>query len=86
MLAYKAEDADGRVVRVDPAGTSQSCARCGAKERRSRSGARFSCVHCGHQEDADVNAAAVILQRALEVEQFGPGGAVKPKPLRLAVA
>jgi putative transposase len=86
MLAYKAEDAGGRVVRVDPAGTSQSCARCGAKDRRSRSGARFSCVHCGHQEDADVNAATVILQRALDVEQSGPGGAVKPKPLLLAVA
>lgn len=86
MLDYKAEDAGGRVVRVDPAGTSRSCARCGAEDRRSRSGARFCCTHCGHQDDADVNAAKVILQRALEVEQAGPGGAVKPKPLRLAVA
>jgi len=86
MLAYKAEDAGGRVVRVNPAGTSRSCARCGAEDRRSRSGARFCCTHCGHQDDADVNAAKVILQRALEVQNSGPGGAVKPKPLRLSVA
>jgi len=63
MLAYKAEDAGGRV-----AGTSQSCARCGAEDPRSRTGALSCCAECGHQADADVNAAKVILQRALSIE------------------
>ena len=53
---------------VDPAYTSQTCNRCGhvAKENRE-SQAEFLCVSCGHHENADVNAARNILDRATTV-------------------
>lgn len=60
MLAYKA----ARFERVDPAYTSQTCAPCGAVDRRSReSQAVFVCAACGHRDNADRNAARVILSR-----------------------
>jgi putative transposase len=68
LIAYKAEEAGGRVLRVDPANTSRTCTACGAVDARSRKGSRFDCVSCGHRADADVNAAKVILSRALEQE------------------
>ena len=58
MLEYKAH----RVVTVNPAFTSQTCAACGvtsAQSRRTRD--RFQCVACGHADHADLNAAANIL-------------------------
>ncbi len=58
MLEYKAR----RVVTVNPAWTSQTCAACGvtsAQSRRTRD--RFQCVACGHADHADLNAAANIL-------------------------
>ena len=60
MLAYKA----ARFVKVDPAYTSQTCASCGSVDRRSReSRASFVCPACGHQDNADRNAAINILNR-----------------------
>lgn len=59
-LAYKAAD----LIEVDPAYTSQTCHSCGhisAESRRSQSD--FQCVRCGHQSNADVNAALNILAR-----------------------
>lgn len=70
MLAYKAEEAGGRVVRVDPWGSSQTCAACGTRDRRSRQDARFKCVSCGHIDHADTNAARVLLTWA---QRQGPG-------------
>ena len=64
QLAYKAEWAGRTVVNVPPAGTSQTCSRCGLRDARSRSGKTFACAGCGWIGDADVNAARVILQRA----------------------
>ena len=31
MLFYKAEEAGGKVVKVEPQGTTQKCSRCGLK-------------------------------------------------------
>lgn len=60
MLTYKA----ARVVRVNPAYTSQTCASCGTVDSRSReSQARFVCTACGHRDNADRNAAVNILNR-----------------------
>ena len=62
MLAYKAP----RLVAVDPAHTSRTCAACGhadAASRRSR--ASFECVACGHADHADLNAARNIRRRGL---------------------
>lgn len=61
MLEYKA----AQVIRVDPRYTSQTCASCGTVDRASRqSQAKFRCVACGHEANADLNAALNILNRA----------------------
>lgn len=72
MLAYKA----ATLIRVDPAYSSQTCASCGTVDSRSReSQASFVCTACGHRDNADRNAAAVILSRGstpvLDVEGCG---------------
>ena len=56
----------GNLVIVPAAYTSQTCHQCGhvASENRD-SQAVFHCVRCGHQANADVNAAVNILGRAL---------------------
>ena len=62
MLEYKA----GRVVAVDPAHTSTTCAACGHRDAASRrSQAVFHCVACGHGDHADANAARNIRRRGL---------------------
>jgi putative transposase len=86
MLVYKAEEAGGRVHRVDPKGSSQTCSECSVRDRGSRRGALFRCVACGHAADADTNAAHVILARAL-AEIQGPGrGLQAPTPAPAGVA
>lgn len=53
--------APGRVVKVNPAFTSQTCNACGHRAAESReSQSRFVCAACGHQANADVNAARNI--------------------------
>jgi len=60
MLFYKA----ARLIKVDPAYTSQTCASCGTVDSRSReSQAAFVCTACGHRDNADRNAAVNILNR-----------------------
>jgi transposase len=61
-LAARLEDkAPGRVIRVDPAYTSQCCSACGIVDREAReSQAVFRCRACGHAGNADVNAARNI--------------------------
>ena len=70
MLKYKLAERGGELIHVDPAYTSQTCAECGVIDKASREDqATFSCVHCGHEDNADVNAARNILQaRTLAVE------------------
>jgi putative transposase len=74
FLAYKAEEAGRRMVRVDPASTSRTCAACNAVNARSRRADRFRCTSCGERADADVNAARVILARALAQEGISRPG------------
>lgn len=60
MLAYKA----ARLVKVNPAYTSQTCSSCGTVDSQSRkSQSSFVCTSCGHRDNADRNAANVILIR-----------------------
>src|SRR5215210_3143543 len=64
ILSYKMEERGGRVVKADPAYTSQTCSACGAVDARSRkSQAGFECIACGHRDNADSNAAKNILRR-----------------------
>ena len=61
-LDYKA----GRVVRINPAYTSQTCHACGCVESANRpSQSFFRCQACGHTANADVNAAQNIRRQGL---------------------
>lgn len=65
QLRCKLAWSGGSLVEVPAAYSSQTCSACGcidAKSRRSQ--AVFVCVGCGHSENADVNAAKVLLTRA----------------------
>src|SRR5690606_10932092 len=57
-LEHKARYNGSRILRVPPAFTSQTCHACGhcAPDNRE-SQAVFRCRACGHQDNADVNAA-----------------------------
>src|SRR5215211_3996677 len=64
ILTYKMEERGGRVVKSDPAFTSQTCSICGVVDTRSRkSQAIFECVRCGYRDNADRNAARNIVRR-----------------------
>ncbi|SEG72775.1 Transposase [Thermomonospora echinospora] len=62
LLAERLEHkAPGRLVKVNPAYTSQRCSACGVMDRRAReSQAVFRCRSCGYTGNADVNAAKNI--------------------------
>ena len=65
LLAYKAESAGGWVSKIDPKYTSKTCSSCGAVNKFMTTEPIFKCVECGHEQDRDLNAANVILQRGL---------------------
>ncbi|WP_222709299.1 RNA-guided endonuclease TnpB family protein [Nonomuraea sp. C10] len=80
--------APGRVQKINPRYTSQTCNACGHRAAGSRqSQSRFRCVACGHQAHADVNAARNIRDTAAGhavAAQGGPplGGPVNREPQR----
>lgn len=79
MLCYKMEERGGVVVKVPAHYTSQECQVCGHTAAENReSQAKFRCVECGHEDNADVNAAKVILQR-YQQGQFEFEGGYKRK-------
>lgn len=63
FIEYKAREKGILVVYVDPAYTSQSCPKCGHVSRKNRNGLRFHCEACGHDLNADLNAARNIENR-----------------------
>ncbi len=64
LLDEKAESAGGKMVEVDPGGTSQECSSCGATVKKDLSVRTHKC-DCGLEMDRDVNAAINILHRGL---------------------
>jgi putative transposase len=67
FLGYKLADRGGGLIEVPAVYTSQTCAQCGVVDARSRRDqARFVCTGCGHEANADTNAAINILQRGLD--------------------
>ena len=66
-LVYKAESAGGKVVLVHPRNTTQQCSACGGMppDRLTLSDRVYACVHCGHVQDRDVNAARNIRMKGL---------------------
>jgi len=75
LIREKAAWAARTVIGVDAKYTSQTCAACGHVAKESREGPRFACVRCLHEDDADVNAARVILLRAEKPPTRAPGTA-----------
>jgi len=62
QLEYKQIWLGGEVLVVPARNTSRKCSVCGHTEEGNRtSQARFSCLACGHEANADVNAACNIL-------------------------
>ena len=72
QLAYKAEWAGRKLVKVDPKHTSQTCSVCGVVDGTHRIGKDYDCSGCGLHLDADINAARVILQRGLAAGNTPP--------------
>jgi len=52
-------------VAVPPHNTSQNCANCGQKVKKSLSTRTHNCHHCGFVEDRDINASINILKIGL---------------------
>ena len=71
-LTDKAATCSVTVVAVNPAHTSQRCAACGHTSADNRKNqAVFGCRACGHEANADVNAAVNILAAGLAVTARG---------------
>jgi len=62
-LSYKAVNADKKVVKVHPKGTTQECSRCGEIVKKELSDRMHSCHYCGLELDRDYNASINILKR-----------------------
>ncbi len=61
QLVYKSNWCGKNIVTVDPKYTSQMCSNCGHTHRDNRKKQdEFICVSCGHNENADLNAAKNI--------------------------
>jgi putative transposase len=65
QLTYKAEWAGRKLVIVNPAYTSQTCSKCGYRQKMPLSKRIYSCPNCGQQIDRDYNAAINILRLGL---------------------
>lgn len=63
MTSYKAANAGGEVVMVDPRGTSQTCPECGTVAKKTLAERTHRCS-CGCVLDRDVASAMVVHQRA----------------------
>jgi IS605 OrfB family transposase len=83
QLDYKLLWEGGMLVEVDFRYTSQTCSCCGYRSKENRqSQAVFRCLACGHEENADVNAAKNILT----VGQTGMACDLKRRYLRNRIA
>ena len=72
QLAYKQAWRGGQVVAVNPRNTSRTCPCCGhvsADNRQTQ--ARFACVECGFEENADLVGAINILAAGYAVLACG---------------
>ncbi len=77
MIAYKAEDAGRVFVRVNPAGTSQTCI-CGAEVRKTLADRWHLCLSCGLSASRDHVSAQVILSRGQADLSGANVGALRP--------
>jgi putative transposase len=66
MLEYKAVWANKRVVKINPAYTSQTCSECGTRHKLKLSDRIYHCPCCGLSLQRDHNAAKNILTLGLQ--------------------
>ena len=79
QLEYKLAWNGGILVTVPPQNTSRTCPECGyvsAENRQTQ--ARFRCMNCGFEENADLVAAINILRAGLARIACEVNGAVMP--------
>lgn len=67
ILPFKAASARKRVVKVNPAGTSQHCAMCLSRVPKELSDRWHHCPHCGESMPRDVNSGILIKKVGLGV-------------------
>ena len=66
-IEYKAKEAGIEVRKIQPKFTSQRCSRCGYIDRANRpTQARFCCLKCGFEENADYNASQNISIKGMD--------------------
>lgn len=84
LLKYKMLWNGGRLVTVPAAYSSQTCSVCGHIAAENRKDQDFACIACGVLDNADLNAAKVLLQRYLADESTATGceGFVIRRPLK----
>jgi len=61
ILCYKAESAGGKVIEVNPRGTSQICSQCGHRVPKTLAQRWHRCPYCGVMMHRDHNSAKNIL-------------------------
>ena len=66
LIAYKAADAGKRVIKINPAFTSQNCSRCGNRQKLKLSDRVYHCPCCNLSLNRDVNAALNIMSLGLQ--------------------
>ena len=67
MIAYKAESAGGKLVKVNPRNTTQICSQCGERVEKALSDRTHDCPFCGLVMGRDMNAALNVLARGREI-------------------
>jgi putative transposase len=85
QLAYKLEWNGGTLLAVPPQNTRRTCPACGHVSKDNRpTQAKFLCVDCGYENNADGVGAINILARGHRVLACGelvqPGRSVKQEP------
>jgi len=73
LLSYKAENAGRIMIKVNPAYTSQTCSRCGYRQKLELSGRIYHCPCCSLSLDRDVNAAINIHSLGLQTGYASSG-------------
>jgi putative transposase len=88
QLGYKMEWLKQVFLEVPAQYTSQDCSQCGHRDKENRkTQSDFACMKCGHQENADINAAKNILAAGHAVLACGEDAlatSVKQEPLGCA--
>lgn len=84
QLVYKQAWRGGQVVAVNPRNTSRTCPCCGHVSAQNRqTQARFACVECGYENNADLVGAINILAAGHAVLACG-GAAQSGRPAKQA--